>query len=152
MTDTPPLDLDAIEQRANAASDGPWWNDSHEIYAGHGTSDDQWIGETCNIDLLDAGAANGAFLAAARQDVPALVAEIRRLRAEVVERRDQVLTEAAEPLCVRLWLIEQYVARITAGDDPVAVGLDLTPYLDGPIHRDHVAAYHAARTTTALES
>jgi hypothetical protein len=63
----------------------------------------------------------------------------------------QTLNEATEPLRVRLWLIEQYVARITASDDPVAIGLDLTPYLDGPIHPDHVAAYHAACISTALE-
>lgn len=55
-----------------------------------------------------------------------------------------VRAEAAEDPRVRLWLIEQYVARITADDHPVAIGLDLTPWLDGPIHRDDVAAYKAA--------
>src|SRR5689334_23740522 len=86
MTDQPhALDLDAIEARTNAATPGPWFNDSHEIYAGENTdipAMSEWIGETCDPRRPDHGAANAAFIAAARTDVPALVAEIRRLTAE----------------------------------------------------------------------
>src|SRR5689334_24535637 len=50
MTDQPhALDLDAIEARTNAATPGPWFNDSHEIYAGENTdipAMSEWIGET----------------------------------------------------------------------------------------------------------
>ncbi|MGW6912517.1 hypothetical protein ACWGB8_01645 [Kitasatospora sp. NPDC054939] len=74
-----PLDLDAIKARADAATPGPWTADSHEIY--QGTPDDclpdpTWIGETCNVDLPDHGAANARFIAHARVDVPALVAAL----------------------------------------------------------------------------
>jgi hypothetical protein len=51
------LDLDAIEARANAAMAGPWHWDAHRVPT---------IAE---------------FIAAAREDVPALVAEVRSLRA-----------------------------------------------------------------------
>jgi len=92
MTDQPhALDLDAIEARTNAATPGPWFNDSHEIYAGENTdipAMSEWIGETCDPRRPDHGAANAAFIAAARTDVPALVAEIRRLTAERDRYRD----------------------------------------------------------------
>lgn len=78
----PTEQLDAIEQCANAAARGPWWNDGHEIHQGAPEDvDPLWIGETCNLDLLDKGDANAAFIAAARQAVPDLVAEVRRLTA-----------------------------------------------------------------------
>lgn len=92
-----PLDLDAIEARANAATPGPWFNDSHEIYAGENTdipAMSEWIGETCDPRRPDHGAANAEFVAAARTDVPALVAEIRRLTADVdMWRRTVTRTE-----------------------------------------------------------
>jgi hypothetical protein len=81
-----PLDLDAIEARANAATPGPWFNDSHEIYAGPHTdipAMNEWIGETCDPTRPDHGAANAALAAWSRDGVPALVAEIRRLTAEL---------------------------------------------------------------------
>jgi hypothetical protein len=79
----PAEQLDAIEQRANAALPGLWWNDGHEIYVGEPgvPAASMWIGETCVVDLPDYGDANGAFMAHARQDVPALLAEVRRLTA-----------------------------------------------------------------------
>ncbi|MFC8447589.1 hypothetical protein [Kitasatospora sp. NPDC057223] len=82
---TPPLDLDAIQTREAAATAGPWMADGPEILVG--TPDDLtrhslWIGETCNVALPNLGAANAEFIAHARQDVPALLAEVTRLRAE----------------------------------------------------------------------
>lgn len=82
---TQPLDLAPIQARCDAATPGPWSADGHEIY--QGTPDDYtthslWIGETCNMDLPDRGDANGAFLANARRDVPALLAEVQLLRAD----------------------------------------------------------------------
>lgn len=71
-----------------AATPGPWWNDSTEIYASEWPgvpSMCTWIGETCNVDLPDRGDANGAFIAAAREMVPALAAEVARLTARVAE-------------------------------------------------------------------
>jgi hypothetical protein len=56
-------ELDVIGARANAATPGPWtWPD--------------W--DDCSEQEADA---NNEFIAHAREDVPALVAEVRRLRA-----------------------------------------------------------------------
>ncbi|MHB8406220.1 MAG: hypothetical protein ACYDCJ_12435 [Gammaproteobacteria bacterium] len=71
MSDThEALDLDAIEARANAATPGPWDTDEYDgglrstVTAGPITSDEDYD-----------------FIAHARTDVPALIAEVRRLRA-----------------------------------------------------------------------
>jgi hypothetical protein len=84
------LDLDAIEARCEAASPGPWT-------AKLGRTTD-WIADgRCGgisdangeeIITTDSGVygpeeADAAFIAAARTDVPALLAEVRRLRAVV---------------------------------------------------------------------
>jgi hypothetical protein len=93
---TQPLDLAPIQARADAATPGPWWNDGHEIaiYQGEpGGPGDVWIGETCTTRLPDWGNANAAFIAAARQDVPALLAEVTRLR-EINRRLDDSLKRA----------------------------------------------------------
>ena len=95
------LDLDAIEARVNAATPGPWitgvrWEDPCDVY---------WVPinrpgsdpdnphqpdrialiryETCGFQYPHYEAlSDAAFIAHARTDVPALVAEVRRLRAE----------------------------------------------------------------------
>jgi hypothetical protein len=95
--------LAEIEARANAATDGPWCTDSWEIYQGSeyepGLS--FWIGETCRGTAdLEQDRADAAFVAAARSDVPALVAEIRRLWDE---RRstNEALDDAVQELRAR---------------------------------------------------
>lgn len=110
------LDLDAIEQRANAATPGPWttgWprgqcaNPRHSVPHPGRDGDDPCVSALAGylagdcvsqlkpigvpfhevryvVDIGDGGdisVADAAFIAAARQDVPALVAEVRRLRA-----------------------------------------------------------------------
>jgi hypothetical protein len=73
------IDLDEIEARANAATPGPWEGKRNGgVYAG----DMEPVFETgCGCcsdpDLTDE---NSAFIASARTDVPALIAEVRRLR------------------------------------------------------------------------
>ena len=79
-------DLDAIEQRANAATEGPWE-----------AGDDDWDGGYIRMPAdgfgvayiathiqqgADEGCADAEFIAHARADVPALLAEVRRLRAD----------------------------------------------------------------------
>ena len=72
-------DLDAIEQRAHAATEGPW-----EMYRPHHASGFHSViggaGGTDNLadDVLEADA---EFIAHARSDAPALLAEVRRLQA-----------------------------------------------------------------------
>lgn len=116
MTDQPqPLDLDAIEARANNATRGPWEPRPHQHAASGcrclGCHEDPtgWTIDHANttfcddavaklsaagktndfgreLDSCDEGPfltyADAEFAAHAREDVPALLAEIRRLRAE----------------------------------------------------------------------
>lgn len=92
-----PLDLDAIEAQAEAATPGPWFRDVYEdgeegegptgVYPGSRgpmvESNDVMgppIGEEqyANDVASCIGDANAAFIAAARTNVPALVAEVRK--------------------------------------------------------------------------
>ena len=65
--------LAEIEAREKAATPGPWIHDGSLNVDGP-------RGQTILISLLPARLADVRFAAAARQDVPALVAEVRRLR------------------------------------------------------------------------
>ena len=71
---TQPLDLDAIEARAQAATPGPWTvsEDYDDILDAEGG---QLASYWMEVD--------GQFIAHAREDVPAMAAEIRRLRAQL---------------------------------------------------------------------
>ncbi|MEU3529176.1 hypothetical protein AB0E62_35900 [Streptomyces sp. NPDC038707] len=90
---TQPLDLDAIEARAAAATPGPWCTDGAEIYQGSeylpGLS--AWIGETCRADEGDGGKADARFIAAmSPETVKAMADEIRRLRADASEQQAEI--------------------------------------------------------------
>jgi hypothetical protein len=91
-------------------------------------------------DVLEAAGQNGAH----GDDWPAVAPAISALAAELEQARQQ--TEAAH---CRLHHIQAYVEQISSGDDPVGVGLDLLPWLDGPLHPDHVADYRAAQAADA---
>lgn len=93
------VDLGAIEARAAAAAPGPWrpvrcgiWSDTLTVVS----------------DCADAGwtwcRAHQAFIAHARTDIPALVARVRELEADLVEERDRCarLCERAESLAHKL--------------------------------------------------
>jgi len=88
-------ELDAIEKRALAASPGPWkayvegrdhWGGDNFIMVGGDSDEDMYVSRTANgngtepasIDDLD-------FIACARQDVVALLREVRALRARLGE-------------------------------------------------------------------
>jgi hypothetical protein len=96
---TPDLDLDAIEARAESATRGPWTTDVEidGYRAGLRTVVRGPFGKRIltvgQIRLHESGdaEANVAFTAAARDDVPALIAEVRRLRAENAGLRVAVL-------------------------------------------------------------
>ncbi|MUL39608.1 hypothetical protein FZ103_00165 [Streptomonospora sp. PA3] len=92
------LDLDAIEARTDAATDDPWGVEAvgsslMVMHRGH-----------CTVvailgDLSDPQARPDAeFIAHARADVPALVAEVRRLRAELATARRQERERCADAL------------------------------------------------------
>ncbi|WDZ87220.1 hypothetical protein [Micromonospora cathayae] len=100
MTDTTTsLDLDAIRYRLNEATPGPWGvgNGTHIVrgleVTGRGSfTCIQSVAEVDDDDRCDWGhdeavetdpEADARFIAAARQDIPALLAEVDRLRAEL---------------------------------------------------------------------
>lgn len=78
MTDE---ELNIIEARANAATEGPWrYEDDAVIEVRSGG--DAWICQTFSKgeeDFIN-HKGNGEFIAHARTDIPALIAEIRRLK------------------------------------------------------------------------
>lgn len=117
MTDE---ELNAIDARANAATPGKWKTGTGyeqskrgNYVCGHGRIVCAEQDDTdCVLSDEDA-----AFIAAARADVPALVAEVRRLKALV---REQELTGLGAVLLVaeveRLREIEAIVRRMVHDD------------------------------------
>lgn len=70
--------LKEVEDRANAATPGPWYtrNKLGGVFSNPGTTDGVFIA----ADDFNPIEANEIFAAHSRQDVPNLIAEIRRLR------------------------------------------------------------------------
>ena len=68
-----PEELDAIEKRVKDATKGPWFRETH------GVMDAPRSYTVCMTGDSDQDRADAAFIACARSDVPALVAEVRRL-------------------------------------------------------------------------
>ncbi|MEU4296413.1 hypothetical protein [Kitasatospora aureofaciens] len=106
---TEPLDLDAIAARCDAAAPGPWT--LHDDLDGQGYPGHLWVvqnptdGPDENRIVISVGdRADGELVAAARQDVPALLARVRELEAETERLRDvlkrtQDLAETDPPTC-----------------------------------------------------
>lgn len=114
-----------IRARAEAATEGPWCTDDWEIYQGAeympGLS--RWVGETCrgHVDGFPQDRADAAFIAAARSDVPALLAEVDRLRAER-HSTNEALDDAVKAIAekgARVAELEQQLAA--AIESPLAV-------------------------------
>lgn len=78
-----------IERRASEATSGPW--ESSQMDVGYGVMTAHAVyGPHCEIHASIADChlgCNAAFLAHARDDVPALIAEIRRLREIIAGQR-----------------------------------------------------------------
>lgn len=86
------LDLDAIQARADAATEGPWARSGHDI--GHVVYDSQGPCELAGPVMLgrvigEAGYEDAEFIAHTRQDIPELIARIRELESEVLELMDE---------------------------------------------------------------
>jgi hypothetical protein len=107
MSEQPRLDLDAIETRCAAATPGPWECGIIE----NGGQLCVWYGDRVLVEGIDE---NAEFTAAAHQDVPALVAECRRLRTalEQVESADVSGWDDGGRLASRC----QSIARAALGD------------------------------------
>jgi hypothetical protein len=110
-----PLDRDAIRARVERATPAPWHRVGKSIHAEVPLSDDgpsttKWnTTVVCSVGAWGGGRPteeDAEFIAHAREDVPALLAEIDRLRAEV-ERLDDALTDA-----------ENQVHHLTPGKSP----------------------------------
>lgn len=104
QSSTVPLDLDAIEQRANAATPGPWY-DSLETFervtpvvralrsqgpgvvATVGFRADGGPLHPVTDARLSEVRATVSFIAHAREDIPALIAEVARLEARLARYR-----------------------------------------------------------------
>ena len=83
-------ELDAMQQRADAASKGPWRSfiedRDHECgsdFIQIGGDDDREDDMYVSRDTARASDEDLDFIAAARQDVPRLIAEVKRLRDEL---------------------------------------------------------------------
>jgi hypothetical protein len=90
VTQTPPTDaeLDEMDRRVGAASPAPWESsvegrdhESGDSFILIGDLDDAQPDMYVSHDGVPAPAADLDFIAHARQDVPRLIAEVRRLRA-----------------------------------------------------------------------
>jgi hypothetical protein len=83
-------ELRAIEARCNAATKGPWQSfiEGRDHVAGSDFIRTGGLDDQCpDIELSGATHADQDFIAHARQDVPALIAEIRRLTAQLASQR-----------------------------------------------------------------
>jgi hypothetical protein len=97
-----PLDLIAIEARAEAATRGPWrvcaeGSEGSRIAPDYGDkrTRTRFIA-IANGRVQPEDGCNARFIAAARSDVPALVAEVRRLRADRDRYRQSLPAEAQD--------------------------------------------------------
>jgi hypothetical protein len=96
MTGDAPItdaELDAMQQRADAASKGPWQsfiegrnNECGDSFIRVGGFEDDEEDMYVSRDRKRTSDADLDFIAAARQDVPRLIVEVRRLR-EQLDRR-----------------------------------------------------------------
>ena len=134
--DAASLDLEAIKARAAAATEGPWeWDDP--TIGQHWSRPEPWA--TVVDDEVNCGGycyggssspiksdADGQFIAHAREDIPALVAEIERLlrllHAEADARRpeptkNQALTDRGD-VQVPMNFLDQIHAELDRHDYP----------------------------------
>ena len=82
--------LDAIQARVDGATGGPWGcygDGAHEVFdAGEYSDGDRGEVVAAVIDKLS----DAVFIAEAREDIPALLAEVERLRARLTADEDMV--------------------------------------------------------------
>jgi hypothetical protein len=91
------LDVDAIRARADAATPGPWATDPSQCEVLINTPDYRTLvllGDHDTRELHPQADADATFLAAAREDIPALLDEVERLRANW-HQIEQMFADAA---------------------------------------------------------
>lgn len=113
------MNLDEIEARANAATPGPWRDQHHECSEVWGRAPDS---QTHSMQIARIGRAqfdvlNAAFIAAARTDVPALIARVRELERDI---RDHVSHTGGNGLAASEDLAEEMRRTWVRVDDECA--------------------------------
>ncbi|MEU5772622.1 hypothetical protein ABZ819_04870 [Streptomyces venezuelae] len=136
-----------IRERAEATTPGPWCTDAWEIYQGteYQPGLSQWIGETCRgTSTPEQDRADAAFVAHAREDVPALLAELAAVRAERDEAKT-TLRDACDQVAERdheIGGLHTEVARLKAelaakreeiADDIHRAELPVFPETENPV-------------------
>ena len=127
-TDTP-LDLDAIRVRVDAATGGPWSADQDECNVR--TADGRalvnvLLGDDDTREAPWQALADIAFIAAARSDLPALLAELKRQRPvlEAVKALHELDQDWADP--ENAWPISHAHERLMAAFDAYVSGAPAT--------------------------
>lgn len=128
MTDD---ELAVLETLCAAASPGPWAWDSRDrdtywrSTGGAGAypsavidTDTEDYGEDVYIVFIEATHADAAFIAASRTGVPALVAEVRRLREVEAAARDVVAVQSSSDGQVGVEFLDSYRGFICPGCAP----------------------------------
>jgi hypothetical protein len=139
--------LAEIEAREQAATAGPWWTDrlaesDGSESVGVDAGDDNWIVPCQDLDPADA-----EFMAHARVDVPALLAEIRRLTAQRERRRVRLVALQNDALDMRGSLSPNGEGRKV----PFPLGETLTPAVDWLIARVAELENERHETNEALD-
>ena len=91
-------ELDALKALADAATPGPWEVEQHSGILCNGTPSTCAVLSSSECDMASFGdseqaLADAAFVAAARAAVPALIAEVERLREELDDYADAIAHE-----------------------------------------------------------
>jgi len=97
------INLDRIERRANAATEGPWgFSCGDRRYIADPSTDivgevaPEYSGQTiCVFAVASANEKDAEFIASARADVPALIARVRELEAERDEAHAQLAASSS---------------------------------------------------------
>lgn len=115
--------LNAIQTRVDSATSGPWGcygDGAHEVFdAGEYSDGDPGEVVAAVIDKLS----DAVFIAEAREDIPALLAEVHRLRDELAKVRE-VTDEKVERAC-------RAFGAATATVSSIPPGMSETAFIDG---------------------
>ncbi|MEE4545264.1 hypothetical protein V2S66_25255 [Streptomyces sp. V4-01] len=116
-----PEQLAEIRARMDAAAPGPWETDTYAEYdsstsIGVANASDLWIVPLQQLDPADA-----AFIAAARTDVPALLAEVDRLRSAARSAAD-IFRSVAGRAQARQWPNPSMLRQAAADLDRISGG------------------------------
>lgn len=94
MSEPLDLDLEPIKERLNAATKGPWVA-IHDVYGySIATEDGESFVVDCDGQSPFPNYGDVAFIAATRTDIPALIAEVERLRTILADLDSQAAKEA----------------------------------------------------------